>query len=162
MRIGLLADTHNNLHTVDVAAQRFREEGVVTLLHAGDVTGPQVLHALRSFDLWIAWGNMDRDPSLQPAAAALFPAGRLAYTHSLTLAGRALALLHGDDAERLQTLIRSGEYDYVIHGHTHAFCDQRIGTTRVINPGALGSTRWHAPTFAILDLATGELQLISA
>ena len=160
MRIGLIADTHNHLQNVERAVARFRAEGVRALLHAGDITGPHVLRALAGFDVWVVRGNMDRDSSLGTVAAQLFGAGRMAKVHYLTLDGRRIALLHGDDRSLLEILSRSGGYAYVIHGHTHTARDKYIGRTRVINPGALGGSGWRPRSCAILNLKTGELEYL--
>ncbi len=160
MRIGLLSDTHNDNARLGSALRRFRQEGVTTLLHAGDLTAPSVLHLMRDFDLWLARGNMDRDPRLAGEVRELFGPDRLAYTHSLKLNGSRVALVHGDSWEQLERLIRSGEYDYLIHGHTHVPEDEQIEETRVINPGAVGNNRWRPPSCAILDLSTGDLSWI--
>ncbi len=183
MRIGLISDTHNNLQNVKLALTRFHSEGVKTILHAGDITGPKILEALAyvttpkeshppnrgerepssEFDVWLVWGNMDRHPQLASTAQAIFGPGRLAYMQDLTLNDARIALIHGDVWERLQALIYAEDagnpsYDYVIHGHTHKPKDERTNTTRVINPGALGNAAWRSPTYAILDLATDDLQ----
>ncbi len=161
MRIGLLADTHNKLNKVASAVERLRGEGIQIVLHAGDVTGPQVLRKLRDFDLWIARGNMDRDPLLETVAEELFGHGRFKDVHTLTLEGKNIALLHGDQRQHFKLLVDSGSYDYVIHGHTHTFRDERQANTRIINPGALGNDSWRPGTFVILDLQTGKLERLT-
>ncbi|HEY76274.1 MAG TPA: YfcE family phosphodiesterase [Thermoflexia bacterium] len=160
MRIGILSDTHDNLRNVEAAADFLRSEGVVTLLHCGDVCGPAVIEALAGFDLYVALGNVDRMPALGLAVEALCGVGRLARWHSLVLDGFAVALLHGDEEPLLRHLVRSGEHAYVIYGHTHRRDDRRVRTTRVINPGALGGTRREPRSFCILDLETGETRFI--
>ncbi len=160
MRIGLISDTHNNLKNTRQALKRFRAEGINTVLHAGDVTGPTVIQALKGFEVWIAWGNMDRDPTIQETATTVLGDGRLDTLHHLVLEGQRIALLHGDDAEQLDALIHSKDYDYVIHGHTHQRRDERVQQTRIINPGALGGVSWFPPSFAILDLQTGDVEFL--
>jgi hypothetical protein len=178
MRIGLISDTHNKLKKVQLALACFRSEGIQTILHAGDITGPTILEALAGvapptddppykFDVWLVWGNMDHHPQLASTAQTLFGPGRLARTQKLTLDGARIALTHGDAWDHLQTLIHTGDadrrpYDYVIHGHTHKPKDERVHNTRVINPGALGNADWRSPTYAILDLATDDLQWFRA
>jgi hypothetical protein len=160
MRIALIADTHDALGKVLLTARRLRAEGVETVLHAGDVTGAEILRLLEDFDVWVTWGNMDTNPNLGAIAGSLFGLGRMDRVHYLTLEGKRIALLHGDDRRLLQRLIQSGEHDYVIHGHTHKPRDERVQGTRVINPGALGGPGWRTGSFALLDLGTGDLERI--
>lgn len=160
MRIGLISDTHNDQRSVRQALSRLRVEQVTTLLHAGDVTNAATLRLFADFDVWIARGNMDRDPGLLPVAHELFGAGRLRTLQKINLEGHAIALTHSNTPESRRELVESQAYDYVIFGHTHRTQDERVGPTRVINPGALSTIRWHVPTFAILDLATDDLSWI--
>lgn len=164
MRIGLISDTHDEEHTLSMALARFRQAQVRTVLHAGDVTSAFTLKLLADFDVWIARGNMDHDPKLALAVAECFGAERLARTHDLSFNGARIVMTHGDSWQRLEALIRTpaddGRRRYVVHGHTHAPNDETIGATRVINPGAIGLTRWRCATCAILDLTTDDLQWI--
>jgi putative phosphoesterase len=164
MRIGLISDTHDEAHTLGLALARFRQAQVRTVLHAGDVTSVFTLKLFTDFDVWIAKGNMDHDPKLALAVTEYFGAERLARVHDLRFNGARITMTHGDSWQRLEALIRAPAEDeqrrYVIHGHTHAPDDETIAGTRVINPGAIGRTRWRCATCAILDLATDDLQWI--
>ncbi|MGB9776011.1 MAG: metallophosphoesterase family protein [Anaerolineae bacterium] len=156
MKIGILSDTHDNLNAVREACDLFAAEGITTLLHCGDVCGPAVVEALNGFTVYFAQGNQERILALREAVVAL-QGGRLAPMHILTLSGRSIALLHGDDGHTLRHLMTSGMYAYVIHGHTHRHRDEWYGPTRVINPGALGGIRWEPPSVCTLDLDTDEV-----
>ncbi len=156
MKIGIIADTHDNIDNLKAALTTLQAEGVTTILHCGDVCGPHMIRALVGFDVWIVQGNMDGDSRLTVAVEATLGQGRLAWLQQLALDGTSVAMLHGDNAEALQNLIASGEYAYVIHGHTHKRRDQTVGRTRVINPGALGGRRQQWYSFCTLDLTTGE------
>jgi hypothetical protein len=48
--------------------------------------------------------------------------------------------------------------DYLCHGHTHVVRDERIGQTRVINPGALFRAARY--TVALLDMAADRLEIV--
>jgi len=48
----------------------------------------------------------------------------------------------------------------VIHGHSHLHRDERLGATRVINPGALGGLRREPRSVAVLDVAADLLRFI--
>jgi putative phosphoesterase len=164
MRIGLISDTHDEEHTLSLALARFRQAQVRTVLHAGDVTSAFTLKLFTDFDVWIARGNMDHDPKLALAVTECFGAERLARVHDLRFNGARIEMTHGDSWQRLETLIRApaedGQRHYVIYGHSHAPNDETVAGTRVINPGAIGRTRWRCATCAILDLATDDLQWI--
>jgi hypothetical protein len=160
MRIGIVSDTHDDLRALERALDLLHDEDIATLLHCGDLCGPAVVEALSGFDTWIARGNMDRHSELEATAQETIGVSRLADRHHLTLDGHAAALVHGHREDELRRLINAGEHAYVFHGHTHRRRDQRIGPTRVINPGALGGMRWQQPSFCVLDLATGEIAFI--
>lgn len=161
MQIGLLSDTHNDRRQIERALARLRLEDITTILHAGDVTASRMLRLLEGFDVWIARGNMDHDPGLLHVAHELFGPGHYRNTLSLSLNGVAVAMVHNGSSDTARELIASGEYDYVVHGHSHRPRDEVVGSTRVVNPGALGNSRWHTPTFAMLNLATGDLTWVA-
>ena len=60
-----------------------------------------------------------------------------------------LAAAHGSDSRVMAQLLAEGRVDYLCCGHTHQPRDEKIGSKRVINPGALRHA--HPPTAAILD-----------
>lgn len=160
MRIALVSDTHNDQNRIKQALARLQQEQITTVLHAGDVTSARTLRLFAAFDVWVARGNMDHDPALGATVQELYGPQRLAAIHKLTLDGHTLALVHNGESAAARELIRSRDFDYVIHGHSHHPRDEPFSGTRVINPGALGNTRWRRPSFAILDLATGDLSWV--
>ena len=70
-----------------------------------------------------------------------------------------IALLHGHEGKRFMQAIKSGDYDLVCYGHTHAAEFHHEGRTLVLNPGALYRANPHS--VAIMDLATMTPQIIS-
>ncbi len=160
MKIGVIADTHDDLDNLERALAVLRDEGVTTLLHCGDVCEPGTLATLAGFDVWLAQGNMDRLVGLMPVVEETFGHRRLAWLHRLSLDGYRVALVHGDNDEALGNLIASGDYAWVLHGHTHRRRDQQVGRTRVVNPGALGGTRCERRSFCVLDLEAGKVRFV--
>ncbi|MBN1249653.1 MAG: metallophosphoesterase family protein [Anaerolineae bacterium] len=160
MRIGIIADTHNDQNLTQRALARLQQESIGTILHAGDVTSARLLQLFEGYDVWIARGNMDHDPALIPTAQALFGPGRLKAVHTLSLNGCNIAMVHNGESPSARELIKTKAYTYLIHGHTHHIRDERMLSTRIINPGAIGNTRWRRPSFAILDLGTDDLSII--
>jgi putative phosphoesterase len=160
VKIGIISDTHDNLRNLETALNILKSEGIAKVLHCGDLCGPATVEALTDFDVWIVRGNMDDHPELELTIAETLERSRLAELHRLTLDGYSAAMLHGHQEGELRRLIHAGEYAYVFQGHTHRRRDQRIGPTRVINPGALGGMRWQQRSFCILDLRSGEAEFI--
>lgn len=157
MRIGIISDTHDDVQALDHALGVLRVEGIDVLLHCGDLCTPATMEALADFDTWVARGNMDRHMDLDATARRTIDRDRFADRHRLTLDGRSAILLHGHHQEELRSIISAGTYAYVFHGHTHRRRDQRVGSTRIINPGALGGMRWQRRSFCILDLTADEV-----
>ncbi len=160
MRIGLISDTHNDKERLQRALVRLRSEDITTVLHAGDVTSTETLRLLRGFDAWIAQGNMDREPLLSAVAHELFGPTRFARLHDLIIGQSRIAMIHDSLSDKGRALLASQTYAYLVHGHTHRTRDEKVGPTRVINPGALGQLRWYQPSFAILNLSTGDLRWV--
>jgi len=160
LRIAVISDTHDHLENLLTAIQILKAESVTTILHCGDLCGPEVVHAMADFDVWIAEGNMDIGVTLDQLIRETFGAGRFSWLQRIVLDGYSIAMIHGDDEAALGDLIFSGQHAYVFHGHTHRRRDRQIGQTRVINPGALGSSRYEACSFCILDLETDDAQFV--
>lgn len=146
MILGLIADTHNNDRRTRRALSLFEEAGVEAILHMGDLTSPEMVGLFAGYRTWIVEGNIDYGPdAIRAAAQVLDPPIDYAERHELKLDGLRIGLLHGDDATRLESMVASGAFDLVCHGHTHDFRDEVLGGddgagTRVVNPGALHRT----------------------
>lgn len=165
MRLGLLSDTHGNRARTAEALLLLRDAQVQAVLHAGDVGDAAILtdlgaaFGLAGVPVHAVAGNVDGwDDEI-----VRFPASAGVHMHvtsaTLEFDGQKLFLTHGHHATLLEQAIAGGQYGLVIHGHTHQRRDERIGPTRVINPGAVH--RAPHPGVAVLDLATGELRFLS-
>lgn len=161
MRIGILSDTHNDSAATSRALQGFRQRGVRVLFHCGDLTSPDMVTHFAGFEIYSVRGNMDRHlvPALKAAMAAQPGAHWLGKGDEVEIAGKRLAITHGDREDVLETLLFA-QPDYLFVGHTHRRRDEQIGPTRVINPGALGGTQHEGRSICVLDLVTDRLEVI--
>ena len=135
----------------------FDSLGVEHVIHCGDIGGTEVFAELVGRPCTFVWGNMD-----QPSS------GLLAYLKTVgleapqqiptvvTLDGKTFAVFHGHELE-FRRATHTLQADYILHGHTHAPRDERVGQTRIINPGALHRVR--GKTVATLETATNALTL---
>lgn len=158
MKIGILSDTHNNLPATRAALELFRAEGVRRLYHCGDITAAPVVMLFVGWDVHFVWGNVDHDRTDVEMALRRLGLAAPRLELRFTLDGHACAMTHGHMG--LDSLIASGQFRYVFHGHTHTRRDELIGSTRVINPGALGGRRPEDRSVAVLDVDTDTLRFL--
>ncbi len=155
MLVGILADSHGQHRLVRRAMALFDKLGVAHVIHCGDVGGTDVFDEVVGRPCTFVWGNMD-DPS-GPLESYLRTVGlsipRAAPT-ILELDGKRLAVFHGHERGFTRASYAL-DVDYVLHGHTHEARDERFGTKRIINPGALH--RAKRKTIATLDTETDDL-----
>ena len=149
MRIGVVSDTHGRVDTTRLAVKLFSQLEVEAVLHCGDIGTPAVVELFDGLPAHFVFGNVDDPAVLEPAIRA---AGQTCHGRfgGLELAGRRIALLHGDDGRRFREAVKGGEWDMVCYGHTHAAKREVEGKTVVLNPGAICRASTH--TVAIVEL----------
>ncbi len=132
MLIGVISDTHDNLPKVALAADRFRKEGVETILHAGDYVAPFALGVLMAAGIPLigVFGNNDGERAgLLKACEAIHEP-----PYRFELGGRTIVLAH--DAAELNDKVTDGA-DLVIHGHDHKL-RWEPGPPALLDPGEAG------------------------
>ena len=158
MLLGILSDTHDRSEMMRLAVAALQERGAQFFIHCGDVCTPDVLDPLAGLPSAFVWGNCDWDRlALQRYAQAIEVPCYGAFA-DLELGGKRVAVLHGDDRSKMDAVLKAGGHDYLFHGHTHVKRDERIGRTRVINPGAL--FRASEKTVALLDTDSDRLEYV--
>ena len=161
MKIGILSDTHNDGATTRHPLQLLQQRSVQTLFHCGDLSSLGMIEHFHGFDVYLVQGNMDQ---LQAQALKAVP-GTQTATHwlgkgeEIELGGRRIAITHGDREDVVEAHLFA-QPDYLFLGHTHRRRDERIGLTRVINPGALGGVQYEPRSICVLDLANDQLMVI--
>jgi uncharacterized protein len=160
MRLGILSDSHGRHDTTRAAVKLLMREHADLLIHLGDIGSDRVLEELAGHattPVRIVFGNCDWDEgSLAEYARHLgvvvdHPMGRLEAT------GKSLAFTHGHFPDLMRQALTDG-VDYLLHGHTHELRDERVGRTRIINPGALFRAARY--TAALLDPEADTLQIL--
>jgi len=171
LRIAVLSDTHvpASLRTLPDDLLR-RLEGVDRILHAGDVTTPEILDRLEKIAPTTAVvGNMD------PPAMRL----RLNEREILELDGHTLGLAHGHQRHALQDRYIGSAYDdpefdlfyqamstqlpgaeVILFGHFHRPVVRPWNGILFVNPGSIAPPH-ERPTFAMLELGeTVEARIV--
>jgi putative phosphoesterase len=160
MLLGLLSDTHDRHLAARAAVAALVAKGAAQLIHCGDVCDEAVLDELvvENVPAAFVFGNNDWDHAGLKRYADSIGVTCLESFGSLDLAGKRIAVLHGDDGRRLRSTLEGGAYDYVFTGHTHVPMRRDMGRSTWINPGALHRAAKH--TCCLLNLATGEVEWI--
>jgi putative phosphoesterase len=69
-------------------------------------------------------------------------------------------LLHGDETELLNTLIDTGYFNAIVHGHSHNRGVEQKGKTLVVNPGELCGYLTTKATLALLDTGKNTAEIV--
>ena len=160
MKIGILSDTHGKLSTALRAVEVLRQQSVDMLIHCGDVGGEEILDALAGHMAYFVFGNNDYDRAGLQRYATTLGINCLKDFGVVSADGKKIAVTHGDDSRTMSRLTRDDSgVDYLLTGHTHVRHDQRVGTVRMINPGAL--YRASIKSVAVLDVVSDRLDFLT-
>jgi putative phosphoesterase len=159
MYIAVLSDTHGHIGSTRAAVRLVSREQVGAVLHCGDIGSADVIPLFAGLPAHFVFGNVDHDED--ELERAIDEAGHSCHSRfgSLELDGKKIAWLHSDDRDLFEETVKSGAWDLVCYGHTHVAEQHRVGSTLVLNPGALFRATPH--TLAIVDLATMQARHIA-
>lgn len=163
MLIGLISDTHDNLPLVEKTVKRLNKDRVELVLHAGDYIAAFVIPKFKALNCKLVgvFGNNDGDHELLRKAFGRTDNcsihGRFA---EINAEGFKIALLHGDEIELLNSLVNHGDFDAVVHGHSHTEVYESKGRTLTINPGEVCGYLTGKSTLALLDTVKREARII--
>ena len=150
-RVLLIADTHGRIHPEILKLA----ETVDTIVHAGDIGGPELLACLRKAcrSLKAVSGNNDTpDKWLERDLDDL---AKLAPNLEVKLPGGTVAVEHGDKinpvAQRHERLRkRYPQARLILYGHSHKQVIDDSEQPWVVNPGAAGRSRTYGGSACIL------------
>lgn len=159
MKIAVVSDSHDNLATAQKALEWARKQGIATLIHCGDVCSPAMLREMAGWfsgQIHLVFGNVDgdRQAMIDFKLANVKIHGEFGETEE---GGKKIAFCHKPEPARQAAAIQ--KYDLVFSGHTHQPWEEKIGRTRLVNPGTLAGM-FNKATFAVYDTGTDKLDLI--
>ncbi len=156
--IGIVSDTHEHVKMIVKAVSLFKERAPLFVVHCGDIISPPVLERFADFKLKVVFGNNDGERSGLKKKCQELGFDEIVDSAEFEVAGKRFFVNHGTNPATIEKAVASGQYDYVMHGHTHIPRHEQCGRTKVINPGAL----FMAPkyTVAFLTVETGEVEFV--
>ena len=134
MKIGVISDTHDLLRPEVISAL----SGVDAILHAGDISSPQILDRLqKTAPVYAVRGNADKEW-----------AEDLPLFREILLDGLHICMTH-KKKDLPQDL---SQYDLAVTGHSHQYAEIRQGRTLILNPGSCGPRRFYQKiTMAVVN-----------
>ena len=160
MKIGIMADTHDNLVNTKKAINIFNQEKIDYLFHAGDFVSPFTAREIRNIRCPFAgvFGNNDGDKLFLTnqfkGIGPIYP-----EPYKISIEDKKFIMFHKDDI--ISDLAKSQAYDIIIYGHTHKVDLYKEEKTTVINPGECGGWLTGKSTIAILDSNDLNVQIIN-
>ncbi len=149
MRVGLVSDTHG---LFDPKLERLFA-GCDLILHAGDVTRPDVLESLRAIaPVEAVRGTNDFGPLAELPETLRVELGdlRALVVHELGPPGSPL----------LRRALARGHCEIVLHGHSHAPRVDLHDGVLYVNPGSAGPRRFRLPrTAGVLTVSRRRVRI---
>ena len=157
MLIGIISDTHDDMHAIKKAVDILNAEQVSRVIHAGDLTSPFTFETFNELQSGFSgvFGNNDGDRLLLNKKSN----GSI-YNQPLitTFSNRKIVVVH--EPYLVDALSDSGHFDIVIYGHTHRPDIRYIKTTLIINPGKVARLHKGESTLTLLDTVKMEAKIV--
>jgi putative phosphoesterase len=161
MKIAVLSDTHNNEENLKKGLAIFNKSEVDMLIHCGDVSSIDMIHWMSEYTVILSFGNGDFITGEIRSTLKKFNENNFAdFSYQGEFSGKQIGVTHGHIEKLFDDMVQSQKFDYVLTGHTHRRRDERVGKTRIINPGALGGMYYQTRSVCILDPDTDELTVV--
>jgi putative phosphoesterase len=160
MLVAIISDSHDNIANLDKFLDWANKNGIERIIHCGDLSAPgtlkNVLAPKFKGKIYLIHGNVS-DRELLPEVAKNFPNIEFFGDQGeIEIDGKRIAFVHRPEEAR--ALANKNHYDFIFYGHTHEPWEEKIGQTRLVNPGTLAGM-FNRATFAVYDTATDKLEL---
>lgn len=157
--IGIMSDSHDNLHAIRRAVRTFNDADCDLVVHAGDFIAPFAAKELGNLNCSVkaVFGNCDGEKKgLRKAFRSL---GEIKEEPSIfSHSNLNFFLMHVHFS--IDSYLASGKYDVIIFGHTHKTEIRKENETMLINPGETGGWVSGKCTVALLDPSTRTAEII--
>lgn len=180
MKVGIISDTHDDIDNTNKAIDIFEKHEVQAIIHAGDIISPPIIKEFKrltqkNVKVYGILGNNDGEKRGLESAFSFINGEFLGESGKINLGGLKFGVYHGTDLKKKEKMIKSGQFDVFIYGHTHKRDPEdnilnTIGNTIVFNPGCAHSSAktnysdppyFRNPSILIFDTATKEFNFLN-
>lgn len=170
MIIGVISDSHDNIHALRNVLKSLIEIGVEQIIHLGDIISPFTVKLMyeilvdKKIPVIAVKGNNDGDLYLLTNLFNQYGWVFRTEPFTISIKGRRLLLIHGFDGpeftdEIVHVLATSPGIDAVLYGHTHKPILKYISNKLILNPGETCGYLTGRVTYAALDLNTMKAEI---
>jgi putative phosphoesterase len=157
MRIAVVSDSHDNLEKIEKFVEVVNSEDMELVIHCGDFVSPFSVKLFLSklkCDFIGVFGNNDGE-----VGGLLRVSGELIAKQPIyrEIAGERFAIMH--EPLFVDSLAKSGDFNYVLYGHTHEIDTRVLNGCQIVNPGELCGYLTGRSTFAILDTCRNLIEI---
>ena len=164
MKIGIISDTHDNIPTCNKLIPRFLDENIEVLIHCGDIIAPFMKRVFvplyeKGVKMYGVIGNNDGEKS--GLMEVLGPIMELTPDFfELEFDDKQFLIVHHLPESLIHSFAVSRKFDYILKGHLHEKRNEKIGKTRIINPGEACGYLTGIGSIAILDTDSDTVEYI--
>ena len=160
MKIGIMADIHDNVDNLRHAIGRFNAEGCGLILLAGDLVSPLVVPSMRKLTGKVVACFGDNDGNRRGIIGGMEIVGTIGHGPFCYQTPDGLKIVLAHQLNELRDCL--GEADVVVFAHTHrpSIVTDRHGRL-FINPGEVGGWMFRKPTVVILDSETRDAEVVN-
>lgn len=160
MKIAIISDTHDNAPNLEKALGWMKKNKIEQIIFCGDLCALSVLSEILapnfSGKIHMVFGNVEDREFLPELVKKFKHINHYGDQGEVNLDNKKVAFTHFiKDAKKLA---ESNKYDYIFYGHEHKPWEQKIGNTKLVNPGTLAGL-FNKATFAVWDTETDGLEL---
>ena len=161
MKIAIMSDSHDNWQRLADSVTKANDAECKYLLFAGDLVSPPGLAELEKFqgDVKFVWGNNEME---RVGMTRKMDASKIIELYGDYFEGEiaGVKIFMNHFPKFVELAAKSGEYDLVIHGHTHDYRVEQIDKTILVNPGEIHGYKTGKATFIIFDTSSKSVKKI--
>jgi putative phosphoesterase len=160
MRVGIMADIHDNVDNLRHAIGLFNALECGAVLLAGDFVSPLVVPSMRRFTCPVIACYGDNDGNQIGIAGGMKIVGTLGYPPMCWKSRDGVKFLIAHQLDELRSLIEGSDVIVFAHTHRPSIATDRHGRV-FINPGEVGGWMFRKPTVAIFDTESRVAEILN-
>ena len=160
MKIAIMSDSHDCLENLERALKIIKSREPDQIIHAGDFCSPYTALSFSDLDIPFVgvFGNNDGDKLvIRDKFKNIGEIFDYSTVFEIVDGGKILITHYPDLVE---SLAKSGDYDFIIYGHTHKLDIRKEEKTMIINPGAISGHLTDRSTFIFLNTVDSTVEIV--